>query len=177
MSFWPTFSHIRGLTCSGVPCSPCSLAVWPSPGRAILLKWFSHCMLWKRRCVRVSPASQNALSWVGPTGIIESSSYVNGPYGDRTHSLGVLSTMPWPTELISENWQEMHIHPKFLKGEVAVDSGNVEATENQGREIKLRSLPDCLLQVSQMCRTCCILVPSLDLRHQIFVSVAGPSHR
>lgn len=37
--------------------------------------------------------SQDILRWKGSTGIIESSSSVNGPYGDQTHKLGVISTM------------------------------------------------------------------------------------
>lgn len=85
-----------------------------------------------RSTVPMQAASQNALSWKWPTRIIESTLYVNGPYGDWTHNLGVLSTMLWPTEPICENWQEMHVHPKFLKGEVAVALGNVKATEKPG---------------------------------------------
>lgn len=45
-------------------------------------------------------AWQNILSWKEPTRIIQLNSYVNSPYRDRTHNIGTISTMLWPTELI-----------------------------------------------------------------------------
>lgn len=43
--------------------------------------------------------SQNILGRKRPRRIIESNSWVNGPYGDQTHNLGTVSTMLWPAEL------------------------------------------------------------------------------
>lgn len=45
-------------------------------------------------------AQQNILGWKEPTWIIQPNSYVNSPYRDRTHNLGTISTMLWPTQPI-----------------------------------------------------------------------------
>lgn len=39
----------------------------------------------------------------GTTWIINSSSSLNGALGDQTYNLGIISTILWPTELISGN--------------------------------------------------------------------------
>lgn len=39
----------------------------------------------------------------GTTWIINSNSSVNGPLGDQTCNLGIISTILWPTELITGN--------------------------------------------------------------------------
>lgn len=148
-------SHITGERCSPVPLPPMHVflahffvtsGIWLAQGFPVAhVHWQCDPALAEQFCwngfpiacngrstVPMQAASQNALSWKWPTRIIESTLYVNGPYGDWTHNLGVLSTMLWPTEPICENWQEMHVHPKFLKGEVAVALGNVKATEKPG---------------------------------------------
>lgn len=42
------------------------------------------------------------------------------------------------------------IHPEILNRETAVDLGSAIGREKQGKNIKLRSLPNCLLQISEM---------------------------
>lgn len=42
------------------------------------------------------------------------------------------------------------IHPEILNRETAVDLGSAIGHEKQGKNVKLRSLPNCLLQISEM---------------------------
>lgn len=57
-----------------------------------LLSWFNPFISCMSREYRYFTESQNILIWKGPKKIIKSNSYMNGPYGDQTHSLCVIST-------------------------------------------------------------------------------------
>lgn len=47
-----------------------------------------------------NPQKHMSLSCKGPRRTIKSRSWVNGPYGDWIHDLGVISTRLWPTDLL-----------------------------------------------------------------------------